>query len=133
MLRIPACVSVLSDKCERLGLDATHTCVDLEFRDRDHVTGYIQNCQLTRCVPCAQGVAPLPASLADANHNGIPDGYEFAQTADFYPHHEWRLRRVPMAAVLGISTDAFHPGESKQVTCYAFAQGVSSGCDRARQ
>ena len=63
----------------------------------------------------AQAGAPPQASHADANHNGIPDGYEFAQTADFYNHREWRQRGVPMAALLGTSSADFHPAEREQV------------------
>ncbi len=63
----------------------------------------------------SQAEAPLHPSQADANHNGVPDGYEFTQTADFYNHHEWRQRGVPMAALLGTSSNDFHPADRMQV------------------
>ena len=58
---------------------------------------------------------PAPGSEADANHNGIPDGYEFAHAAEFVTEREWRHRGVPMAALLGISTHGFHPSNHAQV------------------
>ena len=78
------------------------------------------------CVPVKQAEALPPIATADANHNGIPDGYEFAQTAEFVTAREWRQRSVPMAALLGISTDGFHPLDRVQVSPLIRGQGSRS-------
>ena len=75
------------------------------------------------CVPVKQAEALPPIATADANHNGIPDGYEFAQTVEFMTAREWRQRSVPMAALLGISIDGFHPLDRVQVTPLIRGQG----------
>ena len=76
--------------------------------------------RLLSCSVCLvqAGVQP-PASQADANPIGVPDGYEFAQTAGFSERREWRQRGVPIAALLGMSTDKFHPAKRMQVLAKA--------------
>jgi len=83
------------------------------------------------CVLAQAGVTS-DANQADSNHNGIPDGYEFAQTADFYNHHEWRQRGVPMAALLGTSSTDFHPAERMQVFPSTSLGKHSVPCDGSR-